>query len=640
MKNQAKENKYSMSKFILNKAYVIIGFFLISFMHLFGQNQNFIDSLEQVYTSGQYEQKEQLIILDQLVTGHKDFERVLFFCEELLDKSQKLDSLQYMFTAWLQKGNALTRKGDLSEALESYFQAAEIASKEKTNFKLGLVKIAIADVYSIMENHENAVFYYKEAITIHKNNDSLQYLASALENLGDEYLNVAKPDSALLMFEQSGPVFKRLGYTEGIAMNIGNKGIAYALLGEDQIAKDEINHAIQMFEKLNNYYPITVFLTYMSDLYLNQGNWEEARTYAQKSLDMAQKYGLKEEISAANLQLSKLYEQAGDSDASLKYFKNHIAYKDSVSNITAVQQMANIRTNFEISQKQLEVDLLNQQKKNQRVVVIATIIALVLICIVAIGLFRRNKFVEKTKLIIEKERNRSDKLLLNILPEETALELKDNGKVTPKKFDSVTVMFTDFEAFTKYSHNLTPELLVKSVDYHFSKFDEIIEKYGLEKIKTIGDSYMCAGGLPFPSKDHAEKMVQAAFEINAFIKNLKKAEVREISHFNIRIGIHTGPVVAGVVGIKKFAYDIWGDTVNIASRLESNCESGKINVSENTYNLIKDSFDCEYRGEIEAKNKGMMKMYYVNHKKGNSEPISDTGKSDVLSNDASQERAS
>lgn len=640
MKNQAKENKYSMSKFILNKAYVIIGFFLISFMHLFGQNQNFIDSLEQVYTSGQYEQKEQLIILDQLVTGHKDFERVLFFCEELLDKSQKLDSLQYMFTAWLQKGNALTRKGDLSEALESYFQAAEIASKEKTNFKQGLVKIAIADVYSIMENHENAVFYYKEAITIHKNNDSLQYLASALENLGDEYLNVAKPDSALLMFEQSGPVFKRLGYTEGIAMNIGNKGIAYALLGEDQIAKDEINHAIQMFEKLNNYYPITVFLTYMSDLYLNQGNWEEARAYAQKSLDMAQKYGLKEEISAANLQLSKLYEQAGDSDASLKYFKNHIAYKDSVSNITAVQQMANIRTNFEISQKQLEVDLLNQQKKNQRVVVIATIIALVLICIVAIGLFRRNKFVEKTKLIIEKERNRSDKLLLNILPEETALELKDNGKVTPKKFDSVTVMFTDFEAFTKYSHNLTPELLVKSVDYHFSKFDEIIEKYGLEKIKTIGDSYMCAGGLPFPSKDHAEKMVQAAFEINAFIKNLKKAEVREISHFNIRIGIHTGPVVAGVVGIKKFAYDIWGDTVNIASRLESNCESGKINVSENTYNLIKDSFDCEYRGEIEAKNKGMMKMYYVNHKKGDSEPISDTGKSDVLSNDASQERAS
>ncbi len=640
MKTQQKQTKYSISNFILNRAYIIISFFLISCAHLFAQNQNFIDSLDQVYTSGQFDQKEQLIILKQLVNSHKDFERILFFSEELIDKSQKLDSLQYLYTAWLQKGNALTRKGDLSEALESYFKAADIAVKEKNNLNLGLVSIAIADVYSIMGNHENAVFYYKKAIAIHKGNDSLREWASALENLGDEYLNVSKPDSALLMFEQSGPVFKRLGYTEGIAMNIGNKGIAYALLGRDEIAKDEINHAIHMFEKLENYYPITVFLTYMSDLYLNQGNWEEARAYAQKSLDMAEKYGLKEEISAANLQLSKLYEQAGDEKASLQYFKNHIAYKDSVSNITAVQQMANFRTNFEISQKQLEVDLLNEQKRNQRVVVIATIIALVLICIVAIGLFRRNKFMEKTKLIIEKERNRSDKLLLNILPEETALELKDNGKVTPKKFDSVTVMFTDFEAFTKYSNHLTPELLVKSVDYHFSKFDEIIEKYGLEKIKTIGDSYMCAGGLPFPSKDHAVKMVQAAFEISDFIKNLKKAEVREISHFNVRIGIHTGPVVAGVVGIKKFAYDIWGDTVNIASRLESNCESGKINVSENTYDLIKDSFDCKYRGEIEAKNKGMMKMYYVNEKKKDSKPISDSNKSDILSNDTTQERAS
>ena len=277
----------------------------------------------------------------------------------------------------------------------------------------------------------------------------------------------------------------------------------------------------------------------------------------------------------------------------------------------AVQQMANIRTDFEVSQKQLEVDLLNQQKRNQKIIVIATIIALVLICMVAIGLFRRNKFIERTKKIIENERNRSDKLLLNILPEETALELKDNGKVTPKKFDSVTVMFTDFEAFTKYSQNLTPELLVKSVDYHFSKFDEIIEKYGLEKIKTIGDSYMCAGGLPFPSKDHAKKILLAAFEISEFIESIKNAEVREITHFDIRIGIHTGPVVAGVVGIKKFAYDIWGDAVNLASRMESGSEAGKINISGETYKYVKDKFFFTPRGKINTKSKGEVDMYFV-----------------------------
>jgi class 3 adenylate cyclase len=151
---------------------------------------------------------------------------------------------------------------------------------------------------------------------------------------------------------------------------------------------------------------------------------------------------------------------------------------------------------------------------------------------------------------------------------------------------------------------------------------------------------MCAGGLPIPTKDHAQKMLHAALEIRDFIENIKSSEVREITHFNIRIGIHTGPVVAGVVGIKKFAYDIWGDTVNIASRLESNSEPGKINISENTYHLIKDSFDCEYRGEIQAKNKGMMKMYYVNNKKQTTKTYSDSKKSEVPSNKNSQERAS
>ena len=129
-------------------------------------------------------------------------------------------------------------------------------------------------------------------------------------------------------------------------------------------------------------------------------------------------------------------------------------------------------------------------------------------------------------------------------------------------------------------------------------------------------------------------------EINEFIENIKNAEVREITHFDVRIGIHTGPVVAGVVGTKKFAYDIWGDTVNIASRLESNSQPGKINVSESTYKLIKDSFDCEYRGEIEAKNKGMMKMYYVYKKKGGSKHFSNSNEKEFHSNNKSQERAS
>jgi class 3 adenylate cyclase len=202
---------------------------------------------------------------------------------------------------------------------------------------------------------------------------------------------------------------------------------------------------------------------------------------------------------------------------------------------------------------------------------------------------------------------------LNILPEETALELKESGKVVAKRFESVTVLFTDFEGFTQYAENLSPEKLVESVDYYFSKFDAIIEKYDLEKIKTLGDSYMCAGGLPFETEDHAYRMILAAQEILDFVQHSNRENPFNHTRFNIRIGINTGPVVAGVVGTKKFAYDIWGDTVNIASRMESNSVPGKINISENTYALTKKAFDCEYRGEVEVKNRGMMKMYFVNN---------------------------
>jgi len=273
--------------------------------------------------------------------------------------------------------------------------------------------------------------------------------------------------------------------------------------------------------------------------------------------------------------------------------------------------MANLRTDHEVSQKQTEVDLAEQREKNQRNMTIGTAIALLLIGIMAIGLYRRNNFIRKTKQIIEEEKERSDKLLLNILPEETAQELKEKGRVKAKKYEAVTVLFTDFKGFTTYSENLSPEALVETVDFYFSKFDTIIEKHSLEKIKTIGDAYMCAGGLHDNEKDHASRMVLAAMEIASFVEETKNDIKASDLTFDIRIGINTDPVVAGVVGTHKFAYDIWGDAVNVASRIESNSEAGKINISENTYELIKDSYDCAFRGEIEVKNRGSLKMYFV-----------------------------
>jgi guanylate cyclase len=207
---------------------------------------------------------------------------------------------------------------------------------------------------------------------------------------------------------------------------------------------------------------------------------------------------------------------------------------------------------------------------------------------------------------------RSESLLLNILPAVIAKELKEKGRVEAKQFREATVMFTDFRNFTMISEKLSPAELVAEIDELFKGFDHIIEKHNLEKIKTIGDSYMCAGGLPVPTPTHATDVIHAALDILQYMsQHLRKKTEEGGEQFELRIGVHSGPVVAGVVGDRKFAYDIWGDTVNLASRMESSGETGRINISGNTYELVKDQFYCIYRGKIQAKNKGEVDMYFV-----------------------------
>jgi adenylate cyclase len=213
--------------------------------------------------------------------------------------------------------------------------------------------------------------------------------------------------------------------------------------------------------------------------------------------------------------------------------------------------------------------------------------------------------------IIEGEQKKSDALLLNILPPAIAQELKAKNKVAARKYDQATVMFIDFTGFTHVSERLSPEALVDELDYCFSNFDRIISKYRIEKIKTVGDAYICASGLSDMNASPSD-MVKAALEIQDFLQSLKAERLtRALPYFDARCGIHTGPVVAGVVGAKKFAYDIWGDTVNIAARMEETCEPGRVNVSETTHDLAKYEFEWHNRGRVAAKNKGMMEMYYV-----------------------------
>lgn len=230
------------------------------------------------------------------------------------------------------------------------------------------------------------------------------------------------------------------------------------------------------------------------------------------------------------------------------------------------------------------------------------------------AIYNANSF-EKLNLLnsaLEIEKQKSESLLLNILPSETAEELKLTGKVKPVYHSLATILFTDFEGFSRISSLMTPEDLVEELDYCFSAFDRIIERHHLEKLKTIGDSYMCGGGIPMTSEAHPFYVVLAALQIQEFME-LRKAQKDKLNlpYWNIRIGIHSGPLLSGVIGKKKFLYDVWGDTVNLASRMESSGVAGRVNVSKSTYELVKEVFDAEYRGKIAAKNIGEVDMYLV-----------------------------
>ncbi len=263
---------------------------------------------------------------------------------------------------------------------------------------------------------------------------------------------------------------------------------------------------------------------------------------------------------------------------------------------------------FEIEQQiaRSEKALLNQKmeaRKKQTGLYISYLVILMLGGFAT--LFYRNYVLKKKDArIISAERDRSEALLLNILPTDIAQELKEKGYSEARLYNHVTVLFTDFVNFTGISEKLNPKELVDEIHRNFTEFDRIIEKHGLEKIKTIGDAYMAVCGLPLEMEDHALRVLSAAKEICDFMKN-------ESDIFQIRIGVHSGPVVAGIVGVKKFQFDIWGDTVNMAARMEQNSTAGKVNVSGATYEIAKGGFEFIHRGKIDTKGKGQIEMYYL-----------------------------
>lgn len=288
---------------------------------------------------------------------------------------------------------------------------------------------------------------------------------------------------------------------------------------------------------------------------------------------------------------------------------------DSISILAKAKEMSELeleQQRLETENQKLEIYKQKLETENQKVTQRVLLVGLAFIVSVAGLLFFLWISRRRAGAVLEKEKKKSDDLLLNILPMEIAEELKHKGKSKAKSYTMVTVLFADIKNFTKISEKLSPDKIIEELDYIFGAFDEIIERHNIEKIKVIGDAYMCAGGVPVANTTNPFDVVNAAREMQAFMLKVSiDRKTKNEEYMELRIGIHTGPVVAGVVGTKKFTYDIWGDAVNTASRMESAGEPGKINISRATYDIVKDQYNCVSRGKIEAKNKGEIEMFFV-----------------------------
>jgi adenylate cyclase len=436
--------------------------------------------------------------------------------------------------------------------------------------------------------------------------------------MGEIFLKRNQNDSALFYFNKSLKAYEKVESVK-VAYALNDIGIAYAQKGDYQQAIKNQKEAIEKAKNLNAKLELTQSLLGLAETYNYLGDLSSAlETYKQ-----AQKIG--EEIRSRN-ELKGIYEGLAGSYAKIRDYSNaykyqelYIIIKDSLYNAEMDKRIQSLTLSFDLEKKQGDIDLLTKDMalkelsiQRQRIAIYAAGSTGFLLLMLFIGIFGRYNYVRKTKKIIEMEKDRSEKLLLNILPFETANELKEKGSATPKQYELVSVLFTDFKGFTKIAEKLTPQQLIEELNNCFSEFDKIIDKYNLEKIKTIGDAYMCAGGIPVSNKTNPLDIVRAGLEIKAFMERLKvEREQQGKDYWELRIGIHTGPVVAGVVGKNKFAYDIWGDAVNTASRMESSGIPGQVNISGTTYDFIKEQFHCTHRGKVMAKNKGEIDMYIV-----------------------------
>jgi adenylate cyclase len=528
-------------------------------------------------------------------------------------------------------GTIYSEIGDFTKALATYERAVKIMDDTiRTNkqisddFLLGRsgLQITIASIYVANGEYDRALDLYQKVLNVQ--NDFIRSMAYM--GMGNAFFKKKDFDKSVVYYEKALRIYTTLG--------MGNKEDILIELAKIYCQKKDaakaLSYATEAYdaaEKNNNELRLAKINTTLGEIENMQKQHTKAVSYLNKAITISQRINAQDYEKDAWLELSEAYTGLNQHAKAFEAYKNYITLRDSVYNTEKARELTRIDLQGEFDRKQTADSIREADEKKiaafrlqrQQVMSYSGFAGVLIAIIVALLIYRNysnsrkaNRIISQANETIKEEKQVSENLLLNILPEHVANELKAKGDVEAKQFDNVTILFTDFVNFTITSEKLTPSELVAELHTCFKAFDEIIGKYKIEKIKTVGDAYLAAAGLPDVNANHAADIVNAAIDIRDFMAT-RKQELGDRT-FAIRLGVNSGTVVAGIVGVKKFAYDIWGDAVNTAARMEQNSEHFKINLSQSTYNIVKDDFQCTYRGELAAKNKGLLKMYFAEPK--------------------------
>lgn len=522
--------------------------------------------------------------------------------------------------------------GDYPHALECYEQTLRLTetllSSSDRNIRDSLtwfgLLLTVGDVYVAMSQYDKALENYNSALRISEILKRKNLGIWALTNIGKIHKSKKNYDNAIKIFEQALDACNSTedqDYKPRVLNEIGN---VYVETGDLAKALQYAEQSLVICRSIGDRQQLPRTYTTLGIIFTKKKDYKKALGYFLNAIDICQKTAAIEDEKNAWEAISKTYEYMGQPAKAFEAFRHFIILKDSIYSVDKQKEMVRIDLQSGFSKKQLADSLKQDDAKKffalsmqkQKALTYGGFAGLFLVVLLSFFIYRNysqqkkaNAIISSANATIQHEKQVSENLLLNILPENVAQELKTDGKVKAKLYNDVTVLFTDFVNFTESGERMGPQALVAELDTCFQAFDEIISKYNIEKIKTVGDAYLAVSGLPQPNPNHAADMVKAAIEIRDYMR--KRKETHGNLTFGIRIGLNSGSAVAGIVGIKKFAYDIWGDTVNTAARMEQSSEPGKINISETTYELVKELYNCQYRGKIQAKSKGFTDMYFV-----------------------------